>query len=72
MKIYQLLDIPVILNNEEQRFLESHSDRLSIDSLYEREYIVAQNLVRKGVYSISNDSKHLIKANDRSWSLTIH
>jgi hypothetical protein len=66
MKIYQLLDIPVILNNEEQRFLESHSDRLSIDSLYEREYIVAQNLVRKGVYSISNDSKHLIKANDRS------
>jgi hypothetical protein len=66
MKIYQLLDIPVILNNEEERFLESHSDRLSIDSLYEREYIVAQNLVRKGVYSISNDSKHLIKANDRS------
>jgi hypothetical protein len=66
MKIYQLLDIPVILNNEEQRFLESHSDRLSIDTLYEREYIVAQNLVRKGVYSISNDSKHLIKANDRS------
>jgi hypothetical protein len=66
MKIYQLLDIPVILNNEEEQFLESHSDRLSIDSLYEREYIVAQNLVRKGVYSISNDSKHLIKANDRS------
>jgi hypothetical protein len=66
MKIYQLLDIPVILNNEEQQFLESHSDRLSIDTLYEREYIVAQNLVRKGVYSISNDSKHLIKANDRS------
>ena len=66
MKIYQLLDIPVILNNEEQQFLENHSDRLSIDTLYEREYIVAQNLVRKGVYSISNDSKHLIKANDRS------
>jgi hypothetical protein len=66
MKIYQLLDIPVILNNEEEQFLESHSDRLSIDTLYEREYIVAQNLVRKGVYSISNDSKHLIKANDRS------
>jgi hypothetical protein len=66
MKIYQLLDVSVILNNEEQQFLESHSDNLSIDSLYEREYIVAQNLVRKGVYSISKDSKHLIKANDRS------
>jgi hypothetical protein len=66
MRIYQLLDVPVILNNEEQQFLESHSDNLSIDSLYEREYIVAQNLVRKGVYSISKDSKHLIKANDRS------
>jgi hypothetical protein len=66
MKIYQLLDVPVILNNEEQQFLESHSDRLPIEGLYEREYIVAQNLVRKGVYSISNDSKHLIKANDRS------
>ena len=66
MKIYQLLELPVILNNEEQQFLESHSDNLSIDSLYEREYIVAQNLVRKGVYSISKDSKHLIKANDRS------
>ena len=66
MRIYQLLDVPVILNNEEQQFLESHSDRLAIDSLYEREYIVAQNLVRKGVYSISKDSKHLIKANDKS------
>jgi hypothetical protein len=66
MKIYQLLDIPVVLNNEEQQFLESHSDQFSIEGLFEREYIIAQNLVRKGVYSISKDSKHLIKANDRS------
>jgi hypothetical protein len=66
MRIYQLLDIPVILNNEEQLFLESHSDQFSIEGLFEREYIIAQNLVRKGVYSISKDSKHLIKANDRS------
>jgi len=66
MRIYQLLDIPVILNNEEQLFLESHSDQFSIEGLFEREYIIAQNLVRKGVYSISKDSKHLIKVNDRS------
>jgi len=66
MRIYQLLDIPVILNNEEQLFLESHSDQFSIEGLFEREYIIAQNLVRKGVYSISKDSKTLIKQLDET------
>jgi truncated hemoglobin YjbI len=61
MKITQLLSgIDTYLNNEEQQFVESH-DQIKITSLHEREQWVAQNLVRKGIYTISKDNNTLVK-----------
>jgi hypothetical protein len=61
MRIHDILDIPVVLNNEEHEFLEEHPQKFSITSLVERDLVVAQNLVRKGIYKISKDSKYLVK-----------
>jgi hypothetical protein len=62
MRIHQLLDTPpVVITNEESRFVQSHPDQLAITSLQERELVIAQNLVRKGVYKISNDNNTLVK-----------
>jgi len=62
MRIHQLLDSPpVIITNEESRFVQSHSDNFTVTSLRDRELIIAQNLVRKGVYKISNDNNTLVK-----------
>lgn len=61
MKIHQLLDVPaIILTNEENDFIKSHHKEISINSLYDREEVLARNLVRKGVYEISKDNKNLI------------
>jgi hypothetical protein len=57
MKIHQVLGAPsIILTNEEQSFIKSHHKEIAIRSLYDREEVVARNLVRKGVYEISNDN----------------
>lgn len=62
MKISQLLfDIDLFLTNEEKQFIENHSHRVSLHVLDEHNLWVAQNLVRKGAYSISKDSNTLIK-----------
>lgn len=62
MKIEQLLSgIGIVLTNREQQFVESHSGHINISSLSEHDQWLVQNLVRKGVYSISNDSRTLIK-----------
>ena len=61
MKITQLLSgVDTYLNNEEQKFVENH-DQIKITGLHEREQWVAQNLVRKGVYTISKDNNTLVK-----------
>lgn len=67
MKIHQILGAPsIILTNEEQSFIKSHHTEIAIRSLYDREEVVARNLVRKGVYEISNDNLILKKdANNR-------
>ena len=62
MKIVQLLsgvDLPI--TNEETQFIEKHSNNVSLHSLDDREQWMAQNLVRKGVYEVSKDSRTLIK-----------
>lgn len=57
MKIHQILGATaIILTNEEHSFIESHHKEIAIRSLYDREEIIARNLVRKGVYDISNDN----------------
>jgi hypothetical protein len=61
MKIHQLLSgLSVPVTNEEQQFMNQHV-KIRISSLNERDQRIAHNLVRKGVYSISNDNVTLIK-----------
>jgi hypothetical protein len=67
MKIHQILGAPsIILTNEEQSFIKSHHKEIAIRSLYDREEVLARNLVRKGVYEISNDNENLILKKDTS------
>lgn len=62
MKIHQLLDnIAVPLTNEEDHFINEHGSVISVDSLHDRDEVLAHNLVRKGVYDISKDNHNLIK-----------
>lgn len=67
MKIAQLLSgLAVHLTNEERAFVNRHQE-VKITSLNERDNWLAQNLVRKGVYTISKDNNTLVKqAHDRS------
>ena len=61
MKIAQLLSgFDTVLSNEEQGFVEAY-DQLRISSLDEHDQWIAQNLVRKGLYSISKDNNTLTK-----------
>jgi hypothetical protein len=62
MKIHQLLSgANIALSNEETKFLENHEKSVRLTSLDDRDRWIAQNLVRKGVFSLSNDSNMLIK-----------
>jgi hypothetical protein len=73
MKIHQILGAPsIILTNEERDFIKNHHKEISIKSLYDREEVLARNLVRKGVYEISNDSTLIVlKTNDSDRSKLI-
>lgn len=65
MKIHHLLGQPsIILTNEEKAFIDNHSPEISIKSLYDREEWLARNLVRKGIYEISNDNQFIILRSD--------
>ena len=67
MKIHQLLGgLSVVVTNEEQHFMERHRDQVKLTSLDEHDQWLAQNMVRKGLYSISNDSTTLIKNLDET------
>ena len=62
MKIVQLLSgIELPLNNAERAFVEKYDATININRLNEQELWLAQNLVRRGVYSISNDNVTLTK-----------
>jgi hypothetical protein len=67
MKIHQILGVtPIILTNEEQAFIKGHNPEIVIRNLYDRDEVLARNLVRKGVYEISNDNETLILKKDSS------
>ena len=67
MKIGQLLSgMHIVLTNEEQSFVKRHKDSVSITSLDEHDLWLAQNLVRKGIYSISNDNRTMVKQLDET------
>lgn len=62
MRVYELLDSPtLIVTNEEHHFAEHHPTRIELSALNERDLVIAQNLVRKGLYSISKDNTTLIR-----------
>lgn len=65
MKISQLLSgFTTHITNEESRFIKTHTDNIKLSSLDEHDQWLAQNLVRKGVYAISNDSNTLVSKLD--------
>ncbi len=64
MKIVQLLGFEVPINNEENNFIKNHPGTVRISGLTERDQLLAQNLVRKGIYEISKDSEHIFKRCD--------
>ena len=66
MRIVHLLNMSVPLSNEEDLFVNEHADEFSIESLIGRDEILARNLVRKGIYEISKDSKRLVKINEKT------
>ena len=67
MKIGQLLSgMHIVLTNEELSFVNKHKDSVSITSLDEHDQWLAQNLVRKGIYSISKDSQTIVKQIDET------
>jgi len=62
MKLHQILDgIPIVITNEEQQFIDRHPKAVvQIASLDDHDTWTAQNLVRKGVYKLTNDSKNIV------------
>jgi len=66
MKIAQLLDgVSIALTNEEHKFVKRFP-QATINALDERDKWIAQNLVRKGIYELSNDSRSIIKKLDEN------
>ncbi len=65
MRIHQILGAPsIILTNEEKAFVDQHHETIPLHSLYDREQVLARNLVRKGVYEISNDNRSIVLKKD--------
>lgn len=62
MKIEHLISgFNISLSNEETQFVKKHGSNVKISSLDEHAQWIAQNLVRKGAYSISSDNNTLIR-----------
>lgn len=69
MKIAQLVSgIKLPLSNEENTFISKHGKTVRLTTLDEHALWLAQNLVRKGVYSISKDNNTLVLETDETHS----
>jgi len=66
MKIAHLLNDlpPVFLSNQEKEFVNKHDQFVSLMNLNEQELWMVQNLIRKGVYTISKDNIVCKNTND--------
>ena len=61
MRINQILSgVPVIINNEEKDFVKKHPTSVRLSSLSEHDSWLAQNLVRKGLYRLTNDGRTIV------------
>lgn len=70
MRIHHILDgISIIITNEERRFITKNEENVSLESLDDHEQWVAQNLVRKGVYTLSKDKTHITRIDDARQNL---
>ena len=66
MKIHHLLDgVSIIITNEERNFIGAHGQQFPVASLSGRETWLAQNLLRKNVYKLTNDSTCMIINNSK-------
>jgi hypothetical protein len=66
MKISHLISgLLIPLSNQEKLFTEKYNS-VKIDHLNEQDKWLAQNLVRKGIYTISKDNNTLIKNLDET------
>lgn len=71
MKIDDLLkSVTLFMTNEEKNFVETHGDNINLLTLDDHGIWVAQNLVRKGIYEISNSDKHIVKVKDAQDTIT--
>jgi hypothetical protein len=62
MKIHHIIgQPPIIISNEERNFVNKHGDTVSLGFLDEHQSYLANNLVRKGVYTISTDKRYIIR-----------
>lgn len=67
MKICQLISgLSIALSNQEKKFVDTHKDNISLYGLNEHDLWIAQNLLRKGIYTISKNRKILIKQLDET------
>jgi predicted secreted protein len=61
MQIRELLSgMHLAVTNEEHQFISKHPNTVRVTSLDDRGQWLAQNIVRKGVYSISKDNCTLV------------
>jgi hypothetical protein len=64
MKIHQILDgISIIITNEERDFIKKHGADVPLSLLDQHQNYLAQTLVRKGVYEMSDDRRTIKKKN---------
>lgn len=62
MKIKHLISgFGLALSNEEVEFVRKHGESVKLSTLDEHAQWLAQNLVRKGAYSISKDNNTLVR-----------
>jgi hypothetical protein len=67
MRIIQLLSgVRTIINKKDRKFLEEHPGDVRLDSLDIYDNWTAQQLVRKGLYTTSEDGTTLIRLFDDS------
>lgn len=62
MKLHEISGgVPIFLTTEEDLFIKKHGNQIYVSSLDEHNTYLANNLIRKGVYDISNDRKVINK-----------
>ena len=72
MKVVELVSgIGLAITNEERAFLDKHPGNLKVSKLDDHNAWIAQNLIRKGVYSISKDNILVNNLNDKKSTSTI-